>query len=1007
MSQPSRPIEQALGGLASRERVLGLFAWVLELGGVVLIGWSLLVVQASSVRTVGWGLTPGLVGGALALLGTALLVGRRWRRAGAPLRQADLVEALRPELRGRLRTVAERPGGARGQESGDILALTRARAEKVLVGVPGAEVHPRGRLRPWIAGVAWAALIFAGVAAWAPMTPLDALAWLAAGSQPARAAEPTAEVVVEEESALVGDLVLRYIYPEYTGLPPMEVPNSNGTAHGPPGTQVQVKARTAEPFETAALQVDDQEPTLAELAGGRDLSAGFAIRQPGVYRFLLRTALREQASPDYLIEIDADQPPVVEVQAARDKLEVGFDDRLPIRWEARDDYGVTEAKLRIRQGEAVRDVPLRRALEPTTTLDGALNQTPQGLGLKPGDEVTLEVVGLDNDAVSGSKEGASRRIQVVVLGPKGKQRRNMALWRELRDAMVDGLAPFAVEPGPPATVQRELAAWAGGASSRLDAIDTLVDKYWDAFQYTSLEAISVGETRRLAGGLFRFVHEVTDPRSAEPIGAADLASLEAQRQELIERLEKNILTLDLLVRRRAVGELNQLAVMMVARGDTLEARVQGDVEVYEVSSRLDSLDRLALNMRRAAIDADSGSLSQLVLNGLDDLGRLESRIRDDLAAGGVPEAKPQVELMADNLRRMGRSIDHMQREMEDAEQEMQDLLQELMEELARLEAAERALLATTEQTRVEEGDQDCEEALWAPAAGLAAEVLERTTRASESLAESGLTEGISATQVEASLRKAERLARSVEARDLTGARYEAAQTAMQLDKTSRRIELEARYARPGTPAPDRAVLRDLERAASRAEQIYRLVERIHACLNTGTPDLAQAAVELAEDQQGLHEETTEARDLAQQLDQMAAPLGLPGVVDAIDAALDEMVRAEDSLTGARVQEAEGAEQAAADRLWQAQQQLAQGAEALEQLQQAMQAGGGRDRRGDQEGEGSRDGDEHSDHTEIEIPIDDMRDAEAYRKALLEGMKGDVPPEFEALKKRYYEELVRQ
>ena len=33
--------------------------------------------------------------------------------------------------------------------------------------------------------------------------------------------------------------------------------------------------------------------------------------------------------------------------------------------------------------------------------------------------------------------------------------------------------------------------------------------------------------------------------------------------------------------------------------------------------------------------------------------------------------------------------------------------------------------------------------------------------------------------------------------------------------------------------------------------------------------------------------------------------------------------------------------------------------------------------------------------------------EAYRRALLEGMEGEVPSEYRALKKRYYEELVNQ
>ncbi len=1005
MSVEDRPLERLLASLVARERTLGLVAWVLELGGLGLVVWAMAMLQASSAATVGLGLGPVVAGLLVGGLTTIFLAWRRWGRAANTLRQAGLVERLRPKLRGRLLTLAERISGPRGQESVEILELTRARAARCMEGFTDAQVHPRAGLHPWMAGLAWAALVFVGVGTWSPVGPLDAFGWLAAGSQPAHAQKVVPAIVVVDEDALVGDLVITYVYPDYTGLPPMEVPNSNGTAHGPLGTQVTLRARTAESFVVAALQVDDQEPMAATLSGGRDLKAGFVIEAPGHYRFLLRTADSERRSPDYAIEVDADQPPVVEVQAARDKLEVGWDDRIPFSWEVRDDYGVMEASLRIRDGEEARDVSLKKALEPTDLLEGGLTKTPQGLGLKPGDEVTLEVVGLDNDAVSGGKEGVSRPIQVVVLGPKGKQRRNMALWRELRDAMVDALAPFAVEPSPPAQVQRDLAVWAGEAAGRLDGIDELVDEYWDAFQYTSLEAILVGETRRLAGGLFRFVQEVADPRSAEAANAADLDSLEAQRWELIERLEQNILTLDLLVRRRAIQELNQVAVKLVSRGDALEARAADGGEVSEITTRLDSLDRLELNMRKAARDADSGSLTDLVTAGLDDVDRLEARIRDDLVNGGVAQANPQIEMLADNLRRMAKGIDHMQREMEAAEDQTQDMLKELMEELARLEAAERALLATTEQTRKEDGDQDCEEALWAPAATLGREVEERTQRAHDALAESGSS--ISITQVEGALRQAERLSRAVEARDLVGARYEAAQTALRLDKTARRLEMEARWSQEGSTPPDPGVLRDLQRAASRSEQVYRLVERIHLCLNTGTPDLAQAAQELGEDQANLRQETGEARDQAEQLDQMAAPMGLPGVVDAIEAGLDEMERAEDSLEHARVQEAEGAESAAADRLWQAQQQLAQGAQALEQLKQAMQGTGSRGRR-DQDHDGSAgEGDDYRDNQEIEIPIDDLLDAEAYRKALLEGMQAEVPPEFEALKRRYYEELVRQ
>jgi hypothetical protein len=45
---------------------------------------------------------------------------------------------------------------------------------------------------------------------------------------------------------------------------------------------------------------------------------------------------------------------------------------------------------------------------------------------------------------------------------------------------------------------------------------------------------------------------------------------------------------------------------------------------------------------------------------------------------------------------------------------------------------------------------------------------------------------------------------------------------------------------------------------------------------------------------------------------------------------------------------------------------------------------------------------------VELPSpEDFMTPEAYRRALLEGMEGEVPDEYRQLKRRYYEELVQQ
>ena len=117
-----------------------------------------------------------------------------------------------------------------------------------------------------------------------------------------------------------------------------------------------------------------------------------------------------------------------------------------------------------------------------------------------------------------------------------------------------------------------------------------------------------------------------------------------------------------------------------------------------------------------------------------------------------------------------------------------------------------------------------------------------------------------------------------------------------------------------------------------------------------------------------------------------------------------MGRAHDALDLGEAIPGEGHQRRAIDLVRETAEHLQQSMEKQSQMQQSMAA-----MRGEQRGEN---GDEHGDSqttaTEPEIPAPELfKTAEAYREALLEGMAGEVPEEFEALKKRFYEDLVRQ
>jgi hypothetical protein len=78
---------------------------------------------------------------------------------------------------------------------------------------------------------------------------------------------------------------------------------------------------------------------------------------------------------------------------------------------------------------------------------------------------------------------------------------------------------------------------------------------------------------------------------------------------------------------------------------------------------------------------------------------------------------------------------------------------------------------------------------------------------------------------------------------------------------------------------------------------------------------------------------------------------------------------------------------------------------MQQAQRQMQGGGAPQQ--PEGGQGEEDG-TPSDRHAVEIPAPErFQTPEAYRRALLEGMEGDVPAEYGTLKRQYFEELVRQ
>ena len=935
----------------------------------------------------------------LVLMLSAGWIGFRWRSWGRAA-QADRLERMLPELRGRLLTVLSREAGPRATESELLLALAARKAHATVSTVTASRVHPARLLRYVLpTGFLGFVLLCAGI--FAPMGPFDTLQWLGG-----TAVAPVLADVQDPDrpiaTVLLGDLSLTYHYPSYTALPPLEVPNSSGEAHGPPGTRVVVRAKTVDRFDSVSLQLDDADPTPGTVTAGRKLEASFVVgAEDGAYRFFMQRGIELARSPDFAVVVEPDTAPVVDVEAPSDRFEVGLDEVIPLSFSARDDYGIVKVELELGRTRVV-----LTELPGDRQASGELGRTPKDLGLAPGAEVSVVVTAWDNDEATGSKEGRSRTLRMKVLGEEQERLRQQQFRRELRDALVDVLAPFVLDDAPIARDLNGLARWSQEASGRFEPLEGLVEEFWDGFSQSSLEGRIIEEVQRDGTSLLLYAQQIGEPGDDTAVDPRDQQILAEKHEDLVAVLETYVLMLDRIVRYRALVELKGRAEGLEQESQTFALRAMGGAGMDELSARLDELDQGNDALRQAGIDFDGGRISNLVGRWTEDLDHMSQYLHRLIENGDEERAREVAGWYAEDVHRLANALRAMQQQEQEATESEQNMLKELIEELQRIEAEERALADATRGHRETLGrtGEAAMDSRWKRIEAHAETALTEARAAKKTLDEAG-AKGREAEHAQRSVEYAERLLNSVKARDLTGSLQEATTTSLRMSMAVATMSGEDSYRKNRGQTPIRSgPIRDMEQAESAVRDAYDLLAALNRDVNIASPELREAVQEQVPAQDALQEDTIATQEPAGQVAQML-PMGAPGLEENIDAGVREMGRASGALEDGWAFDGQMAEEAAADRIKLALEALQQAAAAMGQMSDAMEGGGTGE--GDGEGGGAEPGGSPPDpYMEMPDP-NDFPTPEEYRKALMDGMQGDVPPEYEQLKSRYYEELVRQ
>ncbi len=209
------------------------------------------------------------------------------------------------------------------------------------------------------------------------------------------------------------DVTLRA--PEYTKLPPQKLERNIGDISALKGTFVHLRLMANKPLRLARA-IFSYGDTLNLTVRNQLANGGFFLKKEGSYYFeLTDTSGYKNRNPIvYQLSLLKDYSPLVEIVKPGADIELPLDAQLPLRIEARDDFGISAIKLRYQilkpkmKGDSLWQtilLPLEARGKRLQNVDYLFDFNT--LPLAFGDRLKYYALALDNNFVSGPGKGKS------------------------------------------------------------------------------------------------------------------------------------------------------------------------------------------------------------------------------------------------------------------------------------------------------------------------------------------------------------------------------------------------------------------------------------------------------------------------------------------------------------------------------------------------------------------------------------------------------------------------
>jgi hypothetical protein len=223
------------------------------------------------------------------------------------------------------------------------------------------------------------------------------------------------------ELPYVQKLQLEYHFPAYTGLPPQKV-EDGGDIAVLRGTEVRVRAVPTMATSGGHVVLEKVADVTLTAAADGALNGSFKVDRDGLYHLEMNapTGERVTASPQYTIDVLADQPPTVSIAKPGRDTSASPIEEVFVEARADDDFGVRNLELVYSvNGGPEQSVRLFDGRKRMSEVSAGHTFYLEELTLKAGDSVSYYARATDNDGVQGAKPATSD-IYFVKIRPLSK-----------------------------------------------------------------------------------------------------------------------------------------------------------------------------------------------------------------------------------------------------------------------------------------------------------------------------------------------------------------------------------------------------------------------------------------------------------------------------------------------------------------------------------------------------------------------------------------------------------